>query len=178
MDPAAYVQSLADQVIAVLADETLSPDDARRQLGGLFMAAFDVETVGKFVLGRHWRALTPAQRQDYMVVFPAYIADIYARQFAAYSGQTFTVMGQTVLDETNYLVDAVFRDSSGAPITANFRLRGYGDHLKILDAKVEGVSLVLAKREEFTSFLDRNSFEKLVAHLRRQVETRAKPDTT
>ncbi len=67
-DPGAFINQLGTQGIQVL-----GPSVPRAQRAAvfrqLFRADFDVNGIGQFVLGRHWRALTPPQQQEFLSLF-------------------------------------------------------------------------------------------------------------
>ena len=90
--PQAFVQSIGDQVVQILRQQ-LPREQAERQLDGVWLGAFDVDGIGRAVLGKNWKKATEEQRQEYMQVFPCYVAKLYAIQCSDYSGETFAVTG-------------------------------------------------------------------------------------
>jgi phospholipid transport system substrate-binding protein len=62
-----------------------------------------------------------------------------------------------------------------APLIVNFQVRDLGDSFKILDVRFEGVSMVLAQREEFTSYITANGgrVEALIDALQKRIATAA-----
>ena len=56
-------------------------------------------------------------------------------------------------------------------LRVDFQVRKLADSFKILDVRVEGVSMVLAQREEFTSYIGQNGgkVDALIAALRQRV---------
>lgn len=57
--PADFIQSLGDRAIAILQTPGNEKVERRAQFRGLFSEGFDLDTIGKFVLGRYWRSATP-----------------------------------------------------------------------------------------------------------------------
>ncbi len=78
VDPGAFVQALGDGAIAVIKEPGSSPDERERHVRELLSENFDLDTIGRFVLGRHWRAATPAQRREYATLFRTFILESYA----------------------------------------------------------------------------------------------------
>ena len=62
MGPSEMVRGLADEAIAILkTTEQKSPERGQR-LENLFRDAMDIPFVGRFVMGRYWRTMSPAER--------------------------------------------------------------------------------------------------------------------
>lgn len=61
--------------------------------------------------------------------------------------------------------------SGGEALRVDFQVRKLGDEFKILDVRVEGVSMVLAQRDEFSSYIGNNGgkVESLIAALRKRL---------
>jgi phospholipid transport system substrate-binding protein len=167
-DPQAFVQDIGDQVVQIL-QQNLPREQAEQQLNEVWLGAFDVEGIGKAVLGKNWKKATDAQRQDYMQVFPHYVAKLYAIQFSDYSGETFAVNGSKPGAGGDAIVNAQINRPGGDPIKVDFVLKQGGQGLKIKDVKVEGVSLLVTKRSEFDSVIAQRGIDGLIQALRDKV---------
>src|SRR5580692_9434130 len=66
-----FVQDLGDKAVRIIADKNLSPAQRSQKYDGILREAFDLPTIGKFVLGRAWKTATPQQQQEYMKLFEA-----------------------------------------------------------------------------------------------------------
>lgn len=167
-DPQAYVQGLGDRVLQIL-QQHLPREQAEQQLNEVWLGAFDVEGIGKAVLGKNWKKATEAQRQDYMEVFPKYVAKLYAIQFSDYSGETFAVSGSKAASAGDAIVNAQINRPDGEPIKVDFVLLQGDQGLKIKDVKVEGVSLLVTKRSEFDSVVAQKGIDGLIQAMRDKV---------
>ena len=164
-DPRAFVQSVGDRVVKVL-QQKLPREQAEQQLNAVWLQAFDVEAIGRTVLGTHWKAANDQQRKAYMDVFPKYVAKLYAIQFSDYSGETFAVGGSSVLDAASTLVHAQIVRPDKEPIKVDFVVHADGQELKIGDVKIEGVSLLITKRTEFDSVVAQKGIDGLIQAMR------------
>jgi len=104
-DPKAFVQGIGDQVIKVL-QQNLPRDKTGQQLNAIWLDAFDVDGIGRAVLGKNWKKATDEQRKAYMELFPKYVAKLYAIQFSDYSGETFAVKGSKTTSDGATIVNA------------------------------------------------------------------------
>ncbi len=167
-DPKAFVQGIGDEVVKVLR-QNLPREQASQQLGTIWLAAFDVDGIGRSVLGKNWKKATDEQRKSYMELFPKYVAKLYAIQFSDYSGETFAVKGSKPAADGTTIVTAEIDQPNGEPVKLAFIVQGGGQGLKITDVKVEGMSLLVTKRSEFDSVVAQKGIDGLIQALRQKV---------
>ena len=60
---------------------------------------------------------------------------------------------------------ALFTDQSGKPIVVDFRVRPTNGTFKLIDVVVEGLSMLKTQRDEFSSVIQRNGVDGLIASL-------------
>ena len=153
-DPAAFVQQLGNQAIETLTGGDVTAEERRERFRTLLDANFDVPAIGKTVLGRYWKVATPEEQQEYLGLFENFLVKNYAKRFAEYSGQTFDVRGTRSEPGDNLTVQTVVKaPDSGDPARLDWLLRPDGDGFKILDLKIEGISMAETHRSEFASVI-------------------------
>lgn len=171
--PGAFVSRLGERTIAKLTDASLSPSVREDQFRDLLKEGFAVKTIGQFVLGKYRRSATKETVAEFISVFEEYVVSLYARQFKHYSGQKFLVenVAATSRSGDSMVMTKIFPSGNSEPLRVNFQVRNFGDTFKILDVRVEGVSMVLAQRDEFTSYISTNGgqVDALIAALRKRV---------
>jgi phospholipid transport system substrate-binding protein len=158
-DPRGFVEELGAETLAILKGSANTPERQRR-FRELFGKAFDVPQVGRFVLGRYWQRASEEERARYLEKFGDYVAAIYAMQFANYQGQSFRTTGARATGDGESTVTSEIVRQGQPPIAIEFRVKQApndqsGGGFKIVDAVVEGVSLIVTKREEFAGVLGR-----------------------
>ena len=167
-DPKAFVQGIGDQVVKVL-QQNLPREKIGEQLNAIWLQAFDVDGIGRAVLGKNWKKATDEQRKAYMELFPKYVAKLYAIQFSDYSGETFAVKGSKPTTDGTTIVNAEIDQPNGEPIKLDFIVQSGGQGLKVTDVKVEGVSLLVTKRSEFDSVVAQKGIDGLIQAMRQKV---------
>ncbi len=154
VDPGAFVQALGDGALAVIKEPGSSPGRRKRQFRELLSENFDLDTIGRFVLGRHWRAATPAQRREYATLFRTLILETYAVRFEALRETIFARSGDNAdeifeaiqvriiqvqrVNERDSLVTTEIGLPGGAPLHVGYRVRADNGALKIVDVIAEG----------------------------------------
>jgi len=169
---ASFIQTLGQRAVSLLA--SYKPSEAaksQQQFNKLLEDGFDLDLIGRFVLGNAWRNATPAQRQEYQQLFTAYVLDTYSVRIGAYRGETFRVTGSHPLADTDALVDTEIVRPDGPPIKAGWRVRSVKGQPKIIDVMVEGVSMALTQRQEFAAVIQNKGLDGLIADLRARVQS-------
>ena len=164
--PAAFVKALGERAIAVLTTEGSTPEERKAQYRELLDEGFAVNTIGRFVLGRHWRAATPEERHEYLKLFRDFVLDTYSQRLDGYAGETFEIIKSQPLDEQDTMVSTEIGGSDGPSIRVDYRVRTHDGTHQIVDVLVEGISLVVTQRAEFTSVINREGLDGLMELLR------------
>jgi phospholipid transport system substrate-binding protein len=156
-DAAVFVQSAGNRAIEIVMDRTLTVGDRELRFRDLFMQIFDVPSIGRFVLGHYWRVATDAERTEFLSLFEEMIVSAYTGRFAKYNGEQFTVaVSHREDDDRAMVMTNVVRPRENEPIKIDWRVGKFAERLKIFDVIVEGVSMSVAQKEEFGSFIQRN----------------------
>lgn len=171
-----FIESLADKAIAALTGKDVPRPERVRRFRVLLNEHFAVETIGRWVLGRHWRDASDAERREYLRLFEDLIVKTYVDRFTEYSGEKLTVLKTIVADNRDAVVfTSITRPNHPEPIAVEWRVRAREGSYRIVDVMVTGVSMGLTQRQEFSSVLTRNggSMAAFLKELRARVETGA-----
>lgn len=169
-EPDEFLQSFGDRAIAVLADTDASDMERRQKLEVLLRDGFSLARISKLALGRHWRSATDEERKAFASLFEDYIIDTYDRRLSAYSGQQIVVTGWEPAGKKGAMVSSRI-EGSGAPVDIGWRVEPADDGWRIVDVVVEGVSMLITQRNEFSTIIERNGGQvaALIDHLRSAV---------
>ena len=170
----AFVRGIGDDVIAILGDKANSTLAEREAAFREVMdRGFDIPTVSRFVLGRHWKSATNEQRSQFSAIFLDFIARVYASRFDSYSygGEQFTVRSAIADESGDTIVRArVARPSGADPVELDFRVRSKDGNHRVVDLYVEGISMLLTHRAEFGSVINRKGIDGLLSDIRARIE--------
>lgn len=170
-DPRDVLIKIHDEVITVLErdKERLSaePEYLENQLKTLVDPYVDFKAMGRLMLGKHWKAATPEQRQRFTGEFRSMLARIYGKSIALYDGQRLKFDPYTPGKKKNLAtirshVDS--KDGDGMPI--DFRLRfKKADGWKIFDISVDGISLIKNYKSSFQREIAQVGLEGLLENI-------------
>ncbi len=156
-DPVGFINELVDQALKALDNKQLSTEDRARQFRELLDQDFDMTRIAHFVLGRYWKEASEQDRQRFQMLFEEYVVRAYAQRFSDYSGEKVKITGSRPESETSTLVQSqIIRPDGAPPAKVDWRVRKADGGFKIVDVDVEGVSMVLTQREEFSSVIQRS----------------------
>ncbi|MCH8110902.1 MAG: ABC transporter substrate-binding protein [Proteobacteria bacterium] len=163
-----FVANLGESAIEVLADQSISANTRVERFYSLLEEGFDFPLIGRFVLGIHWRRATDEQRAEYSVLFEQYLVNTYANRLGSYGGETLRIKGERSDPNRDTIVSSEIIQKRGPRIKVDWRVRESAGTYKVIDVIVEGISLVITQRDEFSSVIRREGagVEGLLAQLR------------
>jgi len=154
-DPAQLIQSTAAEVIEII--KTTTPGPARQAaIQRVLQTSFDLPYMGQQALGANWNKASEAQRVRFLKAAETAEARAYSERFGQYGGQTLTVGKVTPRANGLSIVDSRLSQSNGQPIKLEWEVRDTGRGPRITDVKVEGVSMIMTRRSDFNSYIQRN----------------------
>ena len=149
----------------------IEPAPAARQarLERAIEAATDLPLVSRLVLGRYWRRLDQDRQAAFQTLFRTVVIGSLARRLDDYvkdlEGELeshFRLRGSHPVGDHDVIVQSRVRPAIGPSLAVDWRLRNGA----IIDLAVEGVSLLISQRAEFTAVIERRSIDGLLAELR------------
>ncbi len=163
-----FVDKLAQDGIGFLTDESLGEEERKSQFRKFLIKNFDMKAIGRFALGRYWRASSDKEQKEYLDLFQDMIVDVYSKRFSEYDGQKLDVQSVRPEGKSDSIVTSVIIPNSGPKVRVDWRVRYKNNQYRVIDIIVEGVSMALTQRSDFASVIQRGGgeVEVLLAHLR------------
>lgn len=152
-DARQFIVGLADKAIVTVADHTISEKERDERFRTLFVSSFDIPEIGRFVLGRNWRTATPDQQQQFLKLFEEMTVLTWAGRFKEYSGESLEATSAARDGEHGWFVDSRILRTQRQPVQVQWRLRETPEGLRIVDIIVEGVSMAITYRSDYSSAL-------------------------
>ncbi len=168
-----FIENLGGEAIESLSGASLTAEQREERFRVLLRKGFDVRRISRFTLGKYARRVTPEELKAFSALFEDVTVLTYSGMFAAYSGQKFIIKRTVGAPTDRYaMVISEIRSSGGAqPVRIDWQVRVKGENYAVVDVRVEGVSMAIAQRAEFTAFLDKNKGDMnvLLDEMRRRV---------
>jgi phospholipid transport system substrate-binding protein len=157
-DPGAFVKALGNRAIELLTSTQISDEEQAMRFRTLLREGFAVDKIGRFVLGKYRRKATTEELKEFLELFENYIVSLYSSAFRNYSGETFVV--SRVVNTRNahdtMVVTHINPETDPNPTKVVFQVRNWKGVYKVLDIKIQGVSMILTQRDEFTGLIRNN----------------------
>lgn len=171
--PLDTVQSHVNEVLKVLRDPDLKSADAearkKEKLRTIADKMFEFTVLSKRSLGRDWRKLNAAQRDEFVSLYKKILEKAYMDRIITYTDEEILFTNETMLSENKAEVESVITTSS-QKIPVNYRLVRQGGKWQVYDVIIEGISLVRNYRSQFKSILSNKTPEELLKILREKAD--------
>jgi phospholipid transport system substrate-binding protein len=148
---------IAASAISILGDEGLNNNDKNIQFTDLVMSSIDIDFISQIVLGKYWKLASDDQKADYLKAFKSYFISSYANRLDQYSGEKIIVISSNTAKKYVIVRTNIVREGTETlKIELDWRLIKRDGRTKIVDLSIEGISLIIAERETFISYLNNN----------------------
>ncbi len=168
-DAKAFIDSVAARGIGLLSTDKANIVEQKNLFRALLRDSFDLSTIGRFALGKYWRAATPVQRTEYQSLFEQMVIDTYSERFATYEGQKLNVISAKPVEGGDIMVLSQIVPTNGSErINVDWRVRSHGSSFKIVDIVIEGVSMAVTQRSDFSGLIGQKNGDitTLIDHLK------------
>ena len=148
-----FIESLGQEVLTKIASKNITEKQREKNFRELYTRAFDNNYISQFVLGRHWKKINKKTQEEFVKSFNEYLIMIYAPKFKGWSGKFKTIGSQ--VENNMYVVAMQLVTNSNSPSSLNldWRMILKNKEFKILDVNIDGVSMLVTQRAEFSSVI-------------------------
>jgi len=148
-----FIESLGQEVLTKIAAKNITEKQRKKNFRELYTRAFDNNYISQFVLGRHWKKINKKTQEEFVKSFNEYLIMIYAPKFKGWSGKFKTIGSQ--VENNMYVVAMQLVTNSNSPtsLNLNWRMILKNKEFKILDVNIDGVSMLVTQRAEFSSVI-------------------------
>ena len=163
-----FVKNFSDKAIFILSNQEISEKDKTDAFTSLVMDSIDLNLISKFVLSKAWKNASDDQKTKYLSAFKTYFVNSYANRLNQYAGEQVKVISSQEAGKFVIVESQIVREGTDTlQINLKWRILNKDNDIKIIDLNIEGISLIIAQREEFQSFLanNDNDLDKLIDKL-------------
>ncbi|MBT8124041.1 MAG: ABC transporter substrate-binding protein, partial [Gammaproteobacteria bacterium] len=127
----------------------------------------DLERMGKYILAKHWKTATDEQRDSFVTEFKQMLIRNYGKHLAEYSNATVTVIPEKLVEEKLYQTVSTKLDTriGSKPFQVDYVFRVTEDSSKVVDVRVEGMSILKTFRTVFSQEIAETSLDELIQRI-------------
>lgn len=164
-----WAQNKGQEILQILSDKNNT--DKYEQLDKILKEDIDLDFAARFVLGKYWRQMTDAQKEQYVPLFKRYVAALYK-----------SVPLNIDTDDIHFTIDKVVETPKGMEVWCTIQIKKIEQaadqqskggikvlftlvennaHIQVRDLKVEESSLLISYRDRFYKMIHQDSDDEL-----------------
>jgi phospholipid transport system substrate-binding protein len=157
-----FARNLADDIITKVVQPKISLQQKQEIFRKIFMEVINVKTNARFTLGRYAKNAGPDQLKAYTDALADNIIYTWTDRFNGYAGGSLTkdaIIFESSRKSENgdfYITSKINLPDTENDIELIWRISEKKGTLKLADLVVEGVSMLMSYRNEYTAILQQN----------------------
>jgi phospholipid transport system substrate-binding protein len=168
-EPEQVIKQTTDKILSILSNPALKgPGKAaerKNQFSQALEGRFDWEELSRRSLARHWAERTPQEKKEFIPLYRDLLERTYLEKVDDYSGEGVRYEGET-LDGEYATVKVKIQTKNKREIPVEYRMLKKASTWWVYDLSIEGVSLVNNYRQQFSSMLQKSTFQEVLKKLR------------
>ena len=174
-----FAKDLADNIITNVVRPKISLQQKQKQFQNVFMAAINVKKNARFTLGRYAKKASAEQLQTYTNALADNIIYTWTSRFNEYAGDALNseaISFASARKSENgdfYITSKIKLPNAENDVEMIWRISDKNNEMKLTDLIVEGVSMLMSYRNEYTAILQQNGgdIDALTQMLKKKNET-------
>lgn len=169
------VTASKDMITALRTDREAAKNDPKhlhKLVTDILLPHVDMISTSRWVLGKHWRSATKAQKKQFIREFRTLLIRFYSAALSDYLAnnevredmirfQKFRARPE----DTDVTVRSEVSPSNGKAVPVHYHLHKRRGRWQVYDVSVEGVSLITTYRSSFATEIKRNGLDGLIESL-------------
>jgi phospholipid transport system substrate-binding protein len=165
LGPMGLVQSSVARVLEIVQSSPTGSDERRTGIVRVSHELFDFREIARRALGQHWKGLSPAEQDEFVLLFTDVLERAFIASVEGYSDEKVTFTGEAI-DGGWAQVHSRIIPHKGAPVSVDYRLHEVNLRWAVYDVVSERMSLVASYRSQFNSVLRAATFAELLQRMR------------
>ncbi len=150
-----FIEKLGQEVMGKVSNPSITDSQRHTNFKNIYLSAFDNYYISRFVLGRHWKTIDKNIQKRFVKSFNNYVVATYAPKFKGWQGQVKAI--DSVLENNYYNVITNIINKDGPILKLQWKMYlNKNQKFKILDVNIDGVSMLVTQRAEFSSVIKNN----------------------
>ncbi|MEM7047288.1 MAG: ABC transporter substrate-binding protein [Pseudomonadota bacterium] len=167
----AFIQDMLDRAEVLLVGQQGSNETSESlvsKLEAFLRETFDFNLISRLVIGRAWRELAPEQQVRYQEAFGRLIVHRYLRRVTELRDISATITDVVPLGRRDVSVATLVQRDGQPDTKVDWRVRVGEQGPHIIDVTVEGISMVITQRDEFSQLIKKRTLDGFLTYLEDQ----------
>ena len=166
----ADVRGTIDQVLEIVADQSLKNDPAlrREKLRKVIGLRFNYKQMVMRSLAKNYKSRSDAERKEFTLLFKKLLENSYSSKIENYKDETINYVGEQVKGKYALVRTQIVRKDG--VIDVDYKMLKDGGQWLVYDFVIEGVSLIRNYKSQFSKIISTESYAALVSKLSKKVD--------
>jgi len=168
-EPVAQIRAVTEQMLSQLEHSPEIREDAQalgRMIEDTLLPYVDFTGLSRLTLGKHWKRASDQQRDAFSHEFRHLLVRSYSSVLSNYSDQQVEFLSSKRTPNAHRaIVRTRVVSANNPPVVVDYRLRQVNGQWKIYDVSIEGASLAVNYRNNFSQAIKSHGLDGLIADL-------------
>ena len=166
----AEVRGTIDQVLEIVADQSLKNDPAlrREKLRKVIGLRFNYKQMVMRSLAKNYKARSDKEREEFTMLFKKLLENSYASKIENYQDETINYVSEQVKGKYALVKTQIVRKDG--TIDVDYKMIKDNGQWLVYDFVIEGVSLIRNYKSQFTKIISTESYAALVSKLNKKIQ--------
>jgi len=171
MSPHEIIEKSSHDVLTALKNDEIeiksNPNKINELVDEIILPICDLERMGKYILAKHWKTATDDQRLTFVNEFKKMLIRNYGKHIAEHSNAKVTVIPVKQIEGKLYqTVSTKLNTQIGSkPFHVDYVFRVTDSSSKVVDVRIEGMSILKTFRTAFSQEIAETSLEELLERI-------------
>jgi len=176
-EAALFIKDLADRALSVLGNENFAEEEREQQFREMLHDGFNIKYIGRLSLGRHRKQASKGQLNEYYDLFPEYLIKSYATRMGKLETKEIQVGNVIPNGKKDMYVRTKVINAENKSYDVDWRVRPYNSKVyKIIDVKIEGISMARTQRDDFTARVANSGVDGLNNYMKAIIDGKIEPE--
>ncbi len=147
-----FIETFSARAIGVLNNTELTDEQQFGEYRDILNEAFAIDYIARISLSRHRKKASKEELDEYYKLFPEFILKVNSSRLKKLDTTRMEVDKVTPHAKSDIFIRTKAYNADNKGLDVDWRVRAdKNGNIKIIDVKIEGISLVATQRDDFTS---------------------------
>ena len=166
-----FIEAFSERAIAVLNNKDLTEEQSFQEYRTILNDSFAIEYIARLSLSRHRKKASKEELAQYYNLFPEFILKVNSSRLRKLDTTKIEVDNVTPHGKTDIFIRTKAYNSDDKPLDVDWRVRSdKNGNVKIIDVKIEGISMVATQRDDFTARIGSSGIDGLNTYMQNIID--------
>ena len=166
-----FIETFSDRAIAILNNKSLSEEQTFNEYRKILNDSFAIDYIARITLSRHRSKASKEELDDYTRLFPEFILKVNSSRLQKLDTTKLEIDQVVPNGKTDIYVRTKAFSADDKPLDVDWRVRSdKNGTYKIIDVKIEGISMVATQRDDFTSRISSSGVSGLNKYMKDRID--------